>query len=58
MEDKWLNMEEICKYLSVTNDTVYKWIKDKNMPAHRVGRRWMFQKHEVNEWIKSGGAAE
>ena len=58
MEERWLNMEEICKHLSVTNDTVYKWIKEKGMPGHRVGRRWMFKQVEVDEWIRSGQAAE
>ena len=58
MEERWLNMEEICKHLSVTNDTVYKWIKEKGMPASRVGRRWMFKREEVDEWIRSGNAAE
>jgi hypothetical protein len=28
------------------------------MPAHRVGRRWMFKQDEVDEWGRSGGAAD
>ena len=58
MEDRWLTVEEICKYLSVTNETVYTWIEKKGMPGQRVGRRWMFKQKEVDEWIRSGGAAE
>lgn len=27
MEDKWLNVDDIYEYLSITNDTVYNWIK-------------------------------
>lgn len=54
---KWLTVEEICKYLSITKDTIYKWIDQKNMPAHRVGRKWMFQE-EVDAWIKAGKAAD
>lgn len=58
MEDRWLTVDDICKYLNVSNDTVYKWIEQKNMPAQKVGRRWMFKKDEVDEWIKAGGAAD
>lgn len=58
MEERWLTVDDICKYLNVSNDTVYKWIDQKDMPAHKVGRRWMFKKEEVDEWIKAGGAAE
>ena len=56
--DKWLTVEEICEYLSVGKDTIYKWIDQRKMPAHKVGRRWMFQKSEVDHWIKTGKAAD
>lgn len=58
MEDRWLTVDDISKYLSVTKDTIYKWIDNRNMPAHKVGRKWMFQKSEVDEWVKSGKAAD
>jgi len=56
MDDRWLKVSEICKYLSVSNETVYKWIEKRNMPGHRVGRRWMFKQDEVDAWVKNGGA--
>ena len=58
MEDRWLSVGEICKYLGVSNDTVYRWIDGRNLPAHRIGRLWKFKKEEVDEWVKAGGAAE
>lgn len=58
MEDRWLSVDEICDYLGVKRDTVYKWITEKSMPAHRLGRLWKFKKDEVDEWVKAGGAAE
>jgi len=54
--DRWLSMEDICKHLGVSNDTVYKWIENKQMPAHRMGRLWKFQKNEVDDWVRAGGA--
>ena len=57
MEDRWLSISEICKYLGVSNDTVYKWIDKHKMPAHRMGRLWKFKKDEVDEWVKAGAAA-
>ena len=56
IEDRWLSVEEISKYLGVTSDTVYRWIDIRSMPAHRMGRLWKFKKDEVDEWVKSGGA--
>lgn len=58
MEDRWLSVEEIAEYLGVSKDTVYAWIDAKGMPAHRLGRLWKFKRDEVDEWVKSGGAAD
>ena len=57
-DDRWLTVDEICAYLSVTNETVYKWIDQQGMPGHRVGRRWMFKKEEVDAWVRSGGSSD
>jgi excisionase family DNA binding protein len=57
MEERWLTVDDICKYLNVSNETVYKWIEQRNMPGHRVGRRWMFKKEQVDAWVEAGGAA-
>jgi len=60
MEDRWLSVDEIAAYLGIKRDTVYKWIADKQMPAHKVGRLWKFRKEEVDKWIRnsSGGKSQ
>jgi excisionase family DNA binding protein len=56
MEDRWLSVDEIGAYLGIKRDTVYKWLSEKQMPAHRMGRLWKFRKEEVDKWVKTGGA--
>lgn len=56
INDRWLSVDEICKYLGVSKDTVYKWIDRQGMPAHRMGRLWKFKKDQVDAWVESGGA--
>ena len=56
MEDRWFSVDEIAAYLGIKRDTVYKWIAEKKMPGHRMGRLWKFRKEEVDEWVKTGGA--
>jgi excisionase family DNA binding protein len=51
-------MNEIAQHLGISRDTVLTWIKDKKMPAHKIGRIWKFQASEVDAWVKSGGSAE
>lgn len=55
-EDRWLSVDEIAAYLGIKRETVYPWITQKNMPAHKVGRLWKFKKSEVDEWVRSGKA--
>ena len=58
MTDRWYSAKEICAYLGISRDTMLAWITKKNMPAHKVGRNWMFKPSEVDEWIKNCCAAE
>ena len=55
---RWLSVEEIAHHLGVSRDTVYSWINNRQMPAHKVGRLWKFQTQEVDAWVRSGGAAD
>jgi len=56
MEDRWLSVDEICVYLGIKRDTVYKWINEKGMPANKVGRLWKFKKEKVDKWIENGSS--
>ena len=56
MSEPWLSADDIAVHLGVTKDTVYAWIAEKDMPAHKVGRLWKFQATEVDEWVRSGRA--
>jgi excisionase family DNA binding protein len=56
MPDRWVSAEEVAAHLGVQQDTVYKWIARKNLPAHKAGRLWRFQVSEVDAWLKAGGA--
>lgn len=57
MPEPWLSADDIADYLGVTKDTIYAWIADKGMPAHKVGRLWKFQASEVDDWVRRGDAA-
>jgi len=53
MEDRWLSVEEISIYPGVIKDTVYKWLRDRDLPAHKIGRLWKFKKEDIDVWDKN-----
>lgn len=40
MEDRCLSVEETGVYLGVAKDTVYKWLIERDLPAHKSDRFW------------------
>lgn len=58
INEPWVSTKDIAEHLSVTKDTIHKWIKSGKIPCSRVGKLWKFKKSEVDAWIKSGGAEE
>ncbi len=50
-------MKELTVYLGVRRETVYKWIKTRELPAHRTGKLWKFKQAEIDTWVNSGKAA-
>ena len=55
MNDRYLSVADICTYLGVKRDTVYKWISKKKLPAHRIGKLWKFEISEVDAWATGTG---
>jgi len=58
MDDRWLSVDEIAKYLGIAKDTVYTWVTSRGMPGHKVGRFWKFKRGEIDAWVRAGGAAQ
>jgi excisionase family DNA binding protein len=40
LEARFLTVEDIARDLSVAEDTVRSWIREKKMPAYRVGKEY------------------
>ncbi len=50
-EEKWVSMEEICKHLGCSRDTVKKMIRQNKLPAYKIDRKWKFKISEVDAWM-------
>ena len=45
--EPWVSVDDLAKHLGVANDSVYRWIDHKGLPAHKIGRLWNFKLSEV-----------
>ena len=41
--EKWVNLEDIAEYLSVSKDTIRSWMKENKIPFYRAGKRYKFK---------------
>lgn len=52
--EPWVSVEDVARHLGVTKDSIYRWIEERALPAHRLGRLWKFKLSEVDEWVRAG----
>lgn len=51
MEDDILTIEEVAKYLRVSERTVYDWAQKGEIPSGKIGTVWRFKKAEIEKWV-------
>jgi excisionase family DNA binding protein len=55
-QEPWVSVDVVARHLGVARETIYRWIDPKGLPAHRIGRLWMFKLSDVDNWVRAGGA--
>lgn len=50
----WLGVKELAKYVGVSKETIYRWIKSNKIPYFKVGKLHKFDTVEIDKTIKSG----
>lgn len=57
-EERWVGVDDVATHLGVAKDSVYRWIDERGLPAHRVGRLFRFKLSEIDEWVRQGNEQE
>lgn len=57
INENYISIEDAALFLDIKPVTLRKWIKDKSVPAHKIGKQWKFKRSELEEWVKSGKSA-
>jgi len=51
VEDAILTIEEVAKYLRVSDRTVYDWAQKGEIPSGKIGTVWRFKKSDIEQWV-------
>ncbi len=53
----WMDIDQLRAHLpgNLPRSTIYKWIKSRGLPHHRIGKLYCFLRPEVDEWVMHGG---
>jgi len=51
MDDDILTIEEVARYLRVSERTVYDWAQKGEIPSGKIGTVWRFKKSEIEHWV-------
>jgi len=51
MDDNFMTMPELAEYLSIGKWTLYRWVKEKDLPVYKMGGLNRFRKSEIDEWV-------
>ena len=50
--ERWVGVDDVAAHLGVAKDSIYRWIDERGLPAHRVGRLFRFKLSEIDEWVR------
>jgi PTS system nitrogen regulatory IIA component len=53
MDDDILTIDEVAKYLRVSERTVYDWAQKGEIPSGKIGTVWRFKKSELEKWVSN-----
>ena len=55
--ENYISIEDAALFLNIKPVTLRKWIKEKRVPAYKIGKQWKFKQTELENWVKSGKSA-
>jgi excisionase family DNA binding protein len=51
-ESELMTAEETCRYLKITQRTLYRYLRNRQIPAFKLGKEWRFVRSDLEQWIR------
>lgn len=55
---EWLSLDEAAEYLNLGKTVVYGLAREGRIPASKVGKKWTFEKKQLDDWLRSNQPIE
>jgi len=52
---KFLDIPMVSEYTLLSKSTIYKKVSNREIPFHKIGKKTIFVKDEIDEWIMNDG---
>ena len=56
--DRALTLDEVAALLRIRPSTIYKVVKNRRIPALKIGGDWRFNQDSIERWIRPRETAE
>ena len=47
-----MTADETCRYLKITQRTLYRYLQNHQIPAFKLGKEWRFVRSDLEQWIR------
>jgi excisionase family DNA binding protein len=58
IENRFLDLEGVCKYIHFSRSTVYKLVNTNSIPYIKLGGKLLFDIPQIDRWVLNGGLME
>ena len=55
MNKRFFNIKGVSEYTSLSKSTVYKRVMNNTIPYLKLGKRVLFDREQIDEWVLNGG---
>ncbi|MBL8039546.1 MAG: helix-turn-helix domain-containing protein [Nitrospira sp.] len=54
-KNELMTAEDTCRFLKMTQPTLYRYLRSGQIPAFKLGNEWRFIRMDLEQWIRDGG---
>jgi excisionase family DNA binding protein len=51
-KNELMTVTETCRYLKITSRTLYRYLRNRQIPAFKLGKEWRFVRSDLEQWIR------